>query len=125
MVCVSIHLVRSPTQSALAKLTAALAYGLASLLIMFVNKFTLTVFSFPSFTFLALAQCIASEFWTGWRPPARGDDRLSLTPQRTHHSTHPSLDMDAMPSLDLRTSPHSRGDHLVHEGRGGHQLPGL
>jgi hypothetical protein len=48
-------------QSAIAKLTAALAYGLASLLIMFVNKFTLTVFSFPSFTFLAFAQCIASE----------------------------------------------------------------
>ena len=51
----------TPMQSAIAKLTAALAYGLASLLIMFVNKFTLTVFSFPSFTFLAFAQCIASE----------------------------------------------------------------
>ncbi len=47
-------------QSAVAKLVAALAYGVASLLIMFVNKFTLTVYSFPSFTYLAFAQCVAT-----------------------------------------------------------------
>ena len=51
---------RSSRQSAIAKLTAALFYGVASLLIMFVNKFALTVYSFPSFTYLAFAQCVAT-----------------------------------------------------------------
>lgn len=43
-----------------AKLTAAAAYGTSSLLIMFVNKFTLTVYGFPSFTALGLIQCVAT-----------------------------------------------------------------
>lgn len=43
-----------------AKASAAAMYGVASLLIMFVNKFTLTVFAFPSFTALGLMQCIAT-----------------------------------------------------------------
>lgn len=46
--------------AAAAKLTAAGMYGVSSILIMFVNKFTLTVFAFPSFTALGLAQCIAT-----------------------------------------------------------------
>ena len=43
-----------------AKLSAASMYGLSSLLIMFVNKFALTVYGFPSFTALGLAQCVAT-----------------------------------------------------------------
>jgi solute carrier family 35 len=46
--------------AAAAKLTAAGMYGVSSILIMFVNKFTLTVFAFPSFTALGLAQCVAT-----------------------------------------------------------------
>jgi prepilin signal peptidase PulO-like enzyme (type II secretory pathway) len=48
------------SSAAAAKLSAALFYGIASLLIMFVNKFALTVYSFPSFTFLGFAQCAAT-----------------------------------------------------------------
>jgi solute carrier family 35 protein len=44
----------------LAKLSAAGMYGAASVLIMFVNKFALTVYGFPSFTALGLAQCVAT-----------------------------------------------------------------
>ena len=43
-----------------AKLSAAGMYGAASVLIMFVNKFALTVYGFPSFTALGLAQCVAT-----------------------------------------------------------------
>lgn len=44
----------------LSKLSAAAMYGVSSLLIMFVNKFALTVYGFPSFTALGLVQCIAT-----------------------------------------------------------------
>jgi hypothetical protein len=37
---------------------AALAYGATSLCIMFFNKIVLSVYGFPSFTFLALAQFV-------------------------------------------------------------------
>eukprot|EP00760_Papus_ankaliazontas_P015146 PhM_4_TR16371/c0_g1_i1/m.77377/K15281/SLC35D; solute carrier family 35 len=48
--------------SASQKLFAAGFYGVSSLAIMFVNKFVLTTYGFPSFSFLALVQFIATLF---------------------------------------------------------------